>query len=255
MIVPRLKGGVANQLFCIAAGYSKSLDLGTTFAINYNLPHAGGQGKPPIFYKDTLYQKIPHTDITPTQIFNEPAWSYSPLPNNPDMLIDGYFQSNKHFMSHNDEIRELFVFPEYIKTKINNALSKLKRPITGIHVRLGDYLQPGYITTHLTCTRDYYINAIEKIEPSTVIVTTDDVENYTKYINIPNAIICNSKSELEDLYLLSHCDNMIMSNSSFSWWGAFLGSKKKTVCAPSKWFGQDGPKDYSDIYDKSWIII
>ena len=34
-------------------------------------------------------------------------------------------------------------------------------------------------------------------------------------------------NELEDLYSLSQCDSVIMSNSSFSWWGAFLGEKKK----------------------------
>lgn len=256
MIVPRLKGGLANQLFSIAAGYSKSIDLKTNFAINYNLPHAGGQGKPPIFYKDTLYQKIESTNEVPTTTFNEPSWSYSPIPNNPDMLIDGYFQSGKHFSSNKEHVKNLFTFPDEIKQKIDKALAKLSKPITGIHVRLGDYLLPGYVTTHLTCQREYFLNALKKIDNnSTLIVTTDDIESYNRYISLPNAIISNSKSEIEDLYLLSQCDNIIMSNSSFSWWGVFLGKQKNVVCTPDKWFGKDGPPNYQDIYEDSWIKI
>ena len=43
------------------------------------------------------------------------------------------------------------------------------------------------------------------------------------FINLEN------DNELEDLYSLSQCDSVIMSNSSFSWWGAFLGKKKKKL--------------------------
>jgi hypothetical protein len=52
------------------------------------------------------------------------------------------------------------------------------------------------------------------------------------------------------------CDYHVIANSSFSWWGAWLGESKKVI-APSQWFGEshDMPKNWSDIYCKDWIII
>lgn len=257
MIIPRLKGGLGNQMFTIAAGASKAIDLQTDFAINYALPHAGGQGKAPVFFKDSLYKKISNTNHIPHHVFHEPDWAYTPLPNIKDMVIDGFFQSGKHFKNNNAVIKNLFSFPDSITEKVGKALSKVPTKILGVHIRLGDYLQPGYITTHYVCTRNYYVEALEQFDRSeyTVVVITDNVYDYNRYIALDNVIISNSKSELEDLFLLSQCDSVIMSNSSFSWWGTFLGKDKEKVCTPDKWFGVDGPKNYSDIYEDSWIKI
>ena len=55
-----------------------------------------------------------------------------------------------------------------------------------------------------------------------------------------------------DMCMMSLCDGHIIANSSFSWWGAWIG-QGKTV-APKKWFGSEGPKNWSDVYCKDWII-
>ena len=65
----------------------------------------------------------------------------------------------------------------------------------------------------------------------------------------------HNSDEIEDLYSLSQCDGVIISNSSFSWWGAWLGKKKYKVISPNRWFGPKGPKNYQDIYKKDWIKI
>jgi hypothetical protein len=46
-----------------------------------------------------------------------------------------------------------------------------------------------------------------------------------------------------------------MSNSSFSWWGTFLGKKKDRVFCPDKWFGPKGPQDSHDLYEDWWTKI
>ena len=59
-----------------------------------------------------------------------------------------------------------------------------------------------------------------------------------------------------DLKLLSLCDNNIIANSSFSWWGAWLNtSENKKVVAPKSWFGPDKQLDDKDIIPDSWIKI
>ena len=257
MIIPRLKGGLCNQMFSIAAAAARANTLNTEICINYQIPHVGGQGFAPTKYKDNFYKNIKETTKSVQNIFSEPDWPYSPITCGDDTLVDGYFQSEKHFIDCTDYVKSLFIFPDEVKSKINSALAKINKKIICMHIRMGDYLLPGYAGTHLICSRDYYIKALSHFNTDdyAIVICTDDVANYQKYINIEGGIICNSKNELEDLYMISQANAVIMSNSSFSWWGAYLGNEKEKVCAPSRWFGADGPKNYKDIYRDTWTII
>jgi len=263
MIVSNIKGGLCNQLFQIAAGYAHAQRCGTFFGINYNMQHNCIQGHPPTKYKDNLYKNIIETDGIPQASYHEPKFEYSPIPETgKDLLIDGYFQSEKYFSDYREEVAKLFVFPEEIKEKVDTKFNSLKnKKKIGIHIRRGDY--KIYSTTHPVQPVDYYERALKKFSMEQMagdaifILCTDDLRSVQGEFDLDKLgfVYSNAKSELEDLYILSQCDSVVISNSSFAWWGAWMGKKKEKVIAPGVWFGPDGPQDYHDIYLKWWEKI
>tara|TARA_R110002074_G_scaffold215494_1_gene385279 strand:- start:1148 stop:1933 length:786 start_codon:yes stop_codon:yes gene_type:complete len=258
MIVANIKGGLCNQLFQIAAGYALARRCDTFFGINYDMQHNCIQGHHPKRYKDSLYKNIHSIDEVPTEIYREPKFEYSPIPEHKDLLIDGYFQSEKYFDDCKDEIKGLFTFPEEVVTKVDNKLSQIDKKIIGVHVRRGDY--KVYSTTHPLQTTEYYDRALRHFSLERTagncmfVLCTDDLPSVQTEFDLDEYgfIYSNAKSELEDLYLLSQCDSVIISNSSFAWWGAWLGKEKEKVICPGIWFGHDGPQDYHDIFVHSW---
>lgn len=263
MIVPYLKGGLGNQMFQIAAAFAHAKRLNTDYAINLHIPHNCIQGKHPSKYAE-FYQKIPQTDRIPAERYNEPHFHYKQIESSSDCLIDGYFQSAKYFESFALGVANLFTFPQQVVDKVQTALEKVRKrsgfdKLTAVHIRRGDY--KIYHTTHPCYGADYYYAALEKLPLcKNLIVCSDDwdsvfaekIFDFTDKGPDSTTAAINS-TELEDLYLISQCDNVIMSNSSFAWWGQFLGKPKEVVVAPSQWFGPDGPQDYQDIFQPHFI--
>ena len=264
MIISNLKGGVGNQMFQIAAGYALAKRSNNQFAINYNLRHVAMTGKPPVHYRESLYIDIPFTQHVPQNVYNEiQEAKYNPITPADDLFLDGYFQSGKYFSDCKEEIKSLFKFPNEMATKMRDAVYKLSGSssmnVVGMHVRRGDYttiptvLPPQDPSYYRTCLNQLDFNR------DIVLVITDSpdyvISTFAEEFEKGYFVLSNAKSDLEDLCLLSSCHDIIMSNSSFSWWGTFLGRKKNFICAPSYWFGPEGPKEWQDIYAVSYTHL
>lgn len=113
-----------------------------------------------------------------------------------------------------------------------------------VHIRRGDYFTPRYIKTYGVCTPSYYHNAIKLIEEKLhnnikYFIFSDDLQWVKENIQLPsNAVFIQNYDvpQISYIYLMSLCKHNIISNSTFSWWGAFLNSyKDKIVLAPNKW--------------------
>jgi hypothetical protein len=170
----------------------------------------------------------------------------------PDKNIDlfGYFQSEKFFKHIEDVVRENFEFKDDIQ-KLSESKHKdfnVEKTVS-IHVRRGDYLKLSHV--HPSPDVSYYDNAMTHFENHTPVVFSDDIEWCKENFKHMNAIFVDGNDIHTDMCMMSLCDGHIIANSSFSWWAAWLG-KGKTV-APKKWFGEQGPRDWSDIYCEGWI--
>ena len=178
-------------------------------------------------------------------IYKEKCFEYQEIPYMNNVYLSGYFQSDKYFNHCKDEIVDYFT-SDWDRTPINKV---------SIHVRRGDYCN---IECHPVVTMEYLNEAIQIFKDkgykeSDFLIFTDDKE--WCYSNLPFEIA--DGNELEDLELMSRCEHHIISNSSFSYWGAYLGvNPNKIVVAPSKWFaGSKENVNVSDIYCDGWIII
>tara|TARA_R100000908_G_scaffold18470_2_gene7108 strand:+ start:568 stop:1320 length:753 start_codon:yes stop_codon:yes gene_type:complete len=250
MIVPHLKGGLGNQLFQIAASYAHSLNVNDDFGINYNLPHNLGQGNRAIQYKYNVFSNIESTTTIPSNIYNEPDFDYNKIPLQKDILLDGYFQSEKYFKNYKDKIKQLFNFSSI---KINKKYSSLKNKVV-LHVRRGDYLENN--DTHPSTSLDYYKKCLEQLDlkSSNILIVTDDIKNVSREFKELKYTHINGKSELEDFVYIMNADYIIGCNSSFSWWAAYLSNSNYNFF-PKKWFGPAGPKNISDLYPDNFIKV
>jgi len=174
-----------------------------------------------------------------------------------NVSLFGYFQSEKYFKHCSDIIRREFTFKAETYNIANEILASYKdKNLVSVHVRRGDYLiNPDF---HPLPGIKYYENAFNKLDQDNTIFVcvSDDInwcrENFTR----KNIIFENNILDV-DMCLISLCNNHIIANSSFSWWGSWLSqSVSKKVIAPAPWFGPRA-KDYntSDLYREDFIIL
>lgn len=160
----------------------------------------------------------------------------------------GYFQSEKYFSFITEELKNLLKFKEE-HTKINNP----KQNSCFIHVRRTDYLK--YASVHHNLSKKYYLNILEKEYNNYdfFYFLSDDIDWCKNNFSDTKYKFIECQNQYQDLFFMTQCDGAILANSSFSWWGAWLGKEKKVI-APKQWFGPKGPTNFSDIYCKNWII-
>jgi len=249
-------------MFQYAALMGASHKTGFECVFDYNEP--GSLGK---YFKLSTPTAMSREDINHNihNVYEQPKFcyddSFDKIGDSTDLR--GYFQSSKFFRGIEDEIREEFTPIDEVVQSCLEVESELREESEGkrlvsIHVRRGDYLMLA--NHHPPCEVDYYQKAISHFDLSDhkFIVFSDDAE-WCKQIFGDQVTYIEGGAASQDMHLMSKCDDHIIANSSFSWWGAWLNGKKdKKVIAPSKWFGPaKDSKEHPmhDLYEEGWIII
>jgi hypothetical protein len=253
MITVKLMGGLGNQMFQYAFGFALAkrnkmtliLDIGflkrtgNWTTRNYELEQLS-ISKNKICSKDSLIHRISRKIYKSRNYF------------------EGYFQSEKYFADCVENIRREFQFKERLLIPEGNTVA--------IHIRRGDYVK--FADIHLVCPPIYYENAIayiqSKVENPVFYVFSEDLKWVKQNINIPsNAIFVDYNPNLpssHDMQFMSLCKHQIISNSSYSWWAAWLNQNSgKIVVAPDKWFNDGRDMDiYTDymvrVSTKNYVL-
>jgi len=169
----------------------------------------------------------------------------------------GFFQTEKLFKSDN---AGLSIDDTFIR-KAKLVLQKLPMDKkVFIHVRRGDYLLETFQGEKgINLPKQYYIDAINEIRKSVVnpyfIFLTDD-PGYVKdcFIEIENKLV-SEECMGTDLAIMSLCQYGVVSNSSFSWWGAYLSQNKKVMIFPKYWYGWKKKVESHVGIQPSWSTV
>jgi hypothetical protein len=269
MIHFTLRGGLANMMFQIAAVNSIALKNNTQCSfhnlddqLNYinQFRHKNTRLKDATKYRDLNFFKDTLTNPVPPNInvYTYPFHYEDIQIAEGDAGLDGFFQSEKYFKEHEGVIRELFKPTDEVVNVIKEKYSDiLNQKTTSIHVRRGDYLKhPNH---HPVQTLQYYQKGIELTIGKTdkYIIFSDDIPWCREVFKGDKFIFMEDEDDYIEMYLMSMCDNNIIANSSFSWWGAWLNNRKdKTVVGPKNWFGPAySTWNTNDVLPEEWIKI
>ncbi|MBY7904819.1 alpha-1,2-fucosyltransferase [Vibrio fluvialis] len=171
---------------------------------------------------------------------------------NEKIYIYGYFQSEYYFDATKKDIKRFFKVNLDVSPLENKYLSIIKsKPNIAMSMRLGDdYYNCDILNV---CNESYYINALRemvgKTDAENIIVFSDDIQRAKKVLeNEPyHFVFIENVNAIQSLRLMYSCDNFVIANSSFSWWGAYLSDNKdKKIIAPSRWYNYDN--NVNDIY-------
>jgi len=279
----KLTGGLGNQMFQFATGFAiaKKNNVRLSLDLNYINRRQLFNGfelekvfniysKVSFLNKALSFQSINFKEIlnkidVTFYNFKEPHFHYtSKILNIPKhSFLDGYWQSELYFKDYSKEIKKIFNFSDKLDEQnelISNDINQSNS--ISIHIRRGDFLLKRN-DNHYMNLKEYYLKAINESSkffknPKYFIFTDDPswvTDNFVLDHSYFIVAVNQGTKSFYDMHLMSLCKSNIIANSSFSWWGAWLNSKKdKIIYAPKNWF-KDKSISTDDLIPNSWNII
>lgn len=251
-------GGLGNQLFQWAYAYSLSNFYNTNFYLD---KHSYSFDKLRIYELNkfpniqtglTDFELSKHLLPNTREEIDDFNFKYRFLTSGTNLYLNGYWQSEKYFKEYRSAILTML---SATKEKYQEFSKIIKTNSVSIHIRRTDYLTSnGY---HPVQPKEYFDKALQYINNyEKIYVFSDDIEWCINNLKYPNIEFINGYDNIDDLWMMSMCSHNIISNSTFSWWGAWLNpNQNKIVIAPNNWFGLQANLNTSDIIPKEWVKI
>ncbi|MBF0625729.1 MAG: alpha-1,2-fucosyltransferase [Magnetococcales bacterium] len=172
----------------------------------------------------------------------------------PTLALEGFWQSERYFADMASTIRaELTVVTPHAPHNQATAQAMAAVTAVAIHVRRLDYAQ--------ALDGDYYRRAVawlrQRVANPVFFCFGDDLPWLAAALGDAAAPVLvdqnpGDHAAHEDLWLMSRCRHFIIANSTFSWWGAWLGEHPdKQVVAP-----RDPGRGFNrDFFPESWVRV
>ncbi len=277
MIYTRFHGRTGNQMFQYAAARALALSRGVQVVLDdrlaidrgersitriFDLPVTTGPMPPSKHDRKLAYYLWRYLGRSPLY-HREKGLGFNPaffdLPD--DSYLHGYWQSEKYFGPHADQIRADFAMPVASGRNAELAAEIAETLSVSLHVRRGDYVA---LSTHGVCDQAYYDAALAQILPKfdqdpVIYVFSDEPDWARDHLALPGRRVVidhnGEDGDFEDMRLMSLCQNHVIANSSFSWWGAWLDARDdKIVVAPKNWFANSKLAN-PDILPQEWLRV
>lgn len=254
-VVSLIKGGLGNQMFCYATGRALALRHGRELQIDVL---TGFQRD--VYERSFRLNRFPIVANEATKKLSlggdTRSWSHKftrfaskwskpssrnyltekdgatpaalaslkPAPHKP-IYLNGYWQDEAYFADAADRIRKELAPP----VPTSEAALEARRQILSSPMPVMLHVRRVRYSPRLDA--DYYIDAVAHclahFPNATFFVFGDDFEwakkNLTFHDSPVHFLEHVGADEIEDLHLMTCCRHAIVANSSFSWWGAWLG--------------------------------
>lgn len=189
-------------------------------------------------------------------------------PQKDNQYIIGVFQNANMVESIKEEVLDAFTFQPFTSGENNHLMNEMQndRRSVSIHVRKGKDYSKNRLYQN-TCSLEYYKNAVsllqDKLKNPVFYIFTDSPEwirnNFTFFdYRLINNNPCIGWGSHFDMQLMSYCHHNIISNSTYSWWSAFINKNKdKTVICPRAWFNPESCQEWesSAVCCQDWIAL
>ena len=273
-----LMGGLGNQLFQFSIGLylNKVLNLKPLFSL------AGLQVKTNTTRKYQLYDLLDKGSlsslnrlhfalirsiavIVPSIFVIENGPSDTPVnrvtPNT--KLLVGYFQRHTYV----DSVKTEMLSALSSSSVFSRIIPSERKDEIAVHIRYGDYLQdPATKQAHGLSSMSYYVQAVNVLRSKhiykRIVIYSDDSEQaLSDFVSEfgesdIDVIAFNGANEFDDLRGMATSAGIVISNSSFSWWAAWIGHNTigSSVIAPKPWFSTPSDAD-TNLLCEGWIVL
>lgn len=240
------KGNLGNQLFQIASTVGIADKYGHEFFFpNWDYSKYF-KNQLPIFNHDDNFKLIKEKE------FSYHEWDLG----NENYDLNGWLQSEKYFNI--ERTKEIFQFGGFTKDLLLKHDFLFNKKTILISVRRGDFVNNPYF---FQLSALFYFKALLKNFPDweerNILFASDDLKYCKDFFSfLKNSFFLDDLTAIEQLVIGSKCDDFIISNSTFSWWIAWLGEKNESkIIRPIKNFRGEYAKinNDCDYFPDRWI--
>lgn len=287
MIVVRLKGGLGNQLFQYATGYTLATKRGQRLALDLSLTRGMTNHSTKLDLLCVNSTNVSNDDLpiwvrakknkylnkmgrlTGGGCLSLGSWTYfleSSQEYHPELYgtftenlyLDGYWQTERYFFDCRKELLRQ-IRPSYQQE--NEYIEALDRVSSccsvAMHVRRGDFSH-SRSRYHYLLDVGYYRRAISyirgRLENPRFFWFSNDIDWVRREFGDEESFdfirLGTKSADIDELMLMRECKNIVTANSTFSWWAAWLNDGDGVIrIVPSKPYGND------DMVPQSWTKL